>query len=90
MTPSPDKLLSIARESGATESFGNGLDKDWEDHYTFSESALSTYTARIRAEVLEEAALVCDRLGVSEYPRDCDDCAAAIRSIGTTDGGSHE
>jgi hypothetical protein len=71
-------LIQLARECGAT--WGNDADQLF-----MSESALSTYTARIRAEALEEAAVVCDRLGVSEYPRDCDDCASAIRSISTTD-----
>jgi hypothetical protein len=36
-----------------------------------------------RAAILaerERCAAICDRLSVSEYPTDCDDCAAAIRA----------
>lgn len=36
--------------------------------------------ARQYGEAVREAcAKLCDRLSVSEYPTDCDDCAAAIR-----------
>lgn len=45
---------------------------------------VSYYTAdQVRAAILaerERCAAICDRLSVSEYPTDCDDCAAAIRA----------
>lgn len=42
---------------------------------------LERFASLVRSAALEEAAAVCDRLGVSEYPTDCDDCASAIRAL---------
>jgi hypothetical protein len=101
MTTSPDKLLSLARESGgAVHDMGRGLYA-----VTFGEVSLPEFVERIRLDVIEKCAKACDsraelnaearrKLDGSELVAlaivdgrvaEAGRCAAAIRSISTTE-----
>jgi hypothetical protein len=87
MTTSPDKLLSLARESGgAVHDMGRGLYA-----VTFGEVSLPEFVERIRQEEREQCALLISSGKYCRYVEhaqgccDCGNMAAAIRSISTTE-----
>lgn len=58
--------------------------RTWQEQYyaeevQFSTNQMRAYALLVRQQERERCALICDRLGESEYPRGPDDCAAAIR-----------
>jgi hypothetical protein len=99
MTTSPDKLLSIARESGGDECFGNDIEGH-ENAVIVTEAVLATFAERIRQEERERCARIADEhcgdaadapfkdyenTHIAGYMDASNDIAAAIRSISTTE-----
>jgi hypothetical protein len=81
MTTSPEKLLSLARESGgAVHDMGRGLYA-----VTFGEVSLPEFVERIRQEERERLASEAKEIDCAHRCGIGCELAAAIRSISTTE-----
>ena len=65
-------IIELARRAGIAK---HGLG------YTCWEGQLERFANLIRAEVLEEAADICDRVNNYDNPMTAGDCADAIRAL---------
>lgn len=72
-------VIELAREADLT--FMGADAHCREDYFTATREELERFAALVRAEVLEEAADICDRVNNYDNPMTAGDCADAIRAL---------